>query len=45
MNLEKQELLNINGGAVRFGVIIGIGAAISFLIGVFDGLVRPLKCN
>ena len=42
--LSNQEMFNINGGN---GVAIGffIAAGITFLIGVIDGYVRPLKCN
>ena len=37
IKLNKNELMNVNGG----GFSIGAG----FLIGVIDGYVRPLKCN
>jgi hypothetical protein len=43
IKLENKELENIRGGG--FGFLIGIGAFITFLIGVIDGYVRPLKCN
>lgn len=38
------ELHNINGGSKA---IIGIAiiAGITFIIGVIDGYVRPLRCN
>ena len=42
-NLELVELKTINGGAIRAGVatiIVGVGV---FLIGVLDGMLRPLK--
>ena len=45
MNLTKNELLNIQGGGVSFGLLTLLGAGIVFLIGVIDGYVRPLKCN
>ncbi len=43
--LKEQELKNVKGGGISIGVatLITVGAA--FLIGVIDGLVRPLKCN
>lgn len=44
-NLSNNEMKKIDGGGVNVGLLIGIGAGISFLIGLFDGLVRPLKCN
>lgn len=43
MELSKNELKNIHGGGV--GTVILIGAAIVFIIGVIDGLVRPLGCR
>ena len=39
------ELKNIEGGGLSFGAIVGIAAGITLLIGVIDGIVRPLKCN
>lgn len=44
-NLEKEEMLKINGGAISAGVWALIGGAIVFMIGLVDGFVRPLKCN
>ena len=42
--LKNEELLEVKGG-VNW-TLIGIGGAvISFIIGVIDGLTRPLKCN
>lgn len=43
--LTKDELMNIEGGALKFGILVGIGAAVTFIVGVIDGFVRPLKCN
>lgn len=43
--LNKEELLNINGGGFHFGIGIGIAAGITFLIGLIDGYVRPLVCR
>lgn len=44
--LSNEELLNINGGGISSKLIFGIiGGALVFLIGVFDGLVSPKKCN
>ena len=42
--LTNNELANIQGGAVKLGVaalVVGVGV---FIIGVVDGLLRPLKC-
>lgn len=43
MHLTNNELINITGGG--FGWLAGIGAAITFIFGVIDGYLRPLKCN
>ena len=43
MELSKNELVDITGGAFKYGIAIGIGAVITFLIGVIDGYLRPLK--
>jgi lactobin A/cerein 7B family class IIb bacteriocin len=45
MELSKYELANIYGGGFKYGIAIGIGAVITFIIGVIDGYLRPLKCN
>lgn len=42
--MQKEELINIKGG-VNW-VTLGIGSTlVSFLIGLVDGYLRPLKCN
>lgn len=43
--MNESEMKKISGGGVNIGLWIGIGAGVSFLIGLFDGLIRPLKCN
>lgn len=43
VELTKKELKNINGGGI--GTFIAIGAGIVFMIGLIDGLVRPLACR
>ena len=46
VELEKKELHQISGGGgTSFMIGCLIAGAISFLIGVFDGYIRPLKCN
>ncbi len=45
MELSKDELNNISGGAplkTRFYIL---GGLITFFIGFLDGFMRPLKCN
>lgn len=44
-NLSDKELMSVDGGAVKIGVVVGIAAGVTFLIGLIDGLFRPLKCN
>lgn len=41
--LSNYELNNISGGG--YGWYLVLGGAITFLIGVIDGYLRPLKCN
>ena len=42
--LSKEELININGGAISWSLVTGISAAIVFIVGIIDGIVRPVKC-
>lgn len=42
--LNKEELINIKGG-LSFKVALCLGAAFVFIVGVFDGYIRPLRCN
>jgi lactobin A/cerein 7B family class IIb bacteriocin len=41
--INEKELKNIKGG-FSVWAIFGIAAGIVFGIGVFDGIIRPLKC-
>ncbi len=41
--LEKDELMDVQGGG--YGASVLIASGILFLIGVIDGIVRPLKCH
>ena len=43
--LSKKELNEIQGGAIHWGVIGAIAGAVTFIIGVIDGIVNPLKCR
>lgn len=45
MILKEKELLEIEGGAIRYGILLGIGAIGVFIAGIIDGIIRPLKCN
>lgn len=44
-NLTNEELLSVDGGALKIGIGIAIVAGITFIVGVIDGIIRPLKCN
>ena len=44
VELKEKELMKVKGGWSAWA-IIGVVAAAIFGIGVFDGYVRPLKCN
>ena len=43
--LKKDELMKVNGGGFSIGLGFLIGGLTTFIIGVIDGYVRPLKCN
>ena len=43
--INEEDLRNIQGGGLSVWGAIGIGTIVTFLIGVIDGFVRPLKCN
>ncbi len=43
--MSSEELMNIQGGIGKtcfYGILVG---AITFLIGLFDGIIRPFSCN
>lgn len=43
MVLSNEYLMNVSGGGVGKWIIIG--GVVTFLVGVVDGFLRPLKCN
>ena len=43
--MSDKELMTIDGGGFNIGVATGIVAGVAFLIGVLDGIIRPLKCR
>ncbi len=45
VELTQEELLNINGGAWKYGVIGAFIAGGAFIIGVIDGFLRPYACH
>lgn len=44
-NLNDNELMKINGGGINLGIVALVAGGITFIIGIFDGIVRPLKCR
>ncbi len=44
-SISNQEMQEVKGGGVNWGLMAGIGAFTSFLIGVIDGIINPKKCN
>ena len=43
--LNDEELMKINGGGINFGVVALVAGALTLIVGIFDGIVRPLKCR
>lgn len=43
--LSKNDMYQVKGGAVKWGMIAGIGAFASFIFGIIDGIINPQKCN
>ena len=42
---NNEQLKEIKGGGINWGIWAGIGAAASFIVGIIDGLMNPKKCN
>ena len=45
MYLTNQQLKQITGGAVNWTAISIIGTIVTFIAGVIDGYLNPIKCN
>ncbi len=43
-SLNLKEQYEIKGGGIKFGVIAAIVGLGTFIIGIVDGIIRPLKC-
>lgn len=43
--LDNKELLEIEGGAIKWTIGVILGAFASLLAGIIDGYLRPGKCN
>ena len=45
MELNKQEMNNITGGGISWGIVAGVAAAIVYVIGVLGGITNPNRCR
>lgn len=45
MEIQENELYNITGGAIKYGVWAIAGGLITLIVGIIDGFLRPLSCN
>ncbi len=45
--INELELEKVKGGGigVGLGICIGVGALITFIVGIVDGYVNPSKCE
>ena len=43
--LTELELKNVNAGSVNWTIAGIAGTIVTFIIGIVDGYLRPLKCN
>ena len=43
--LSNRDLSEIKGGAIKWGLAIVGAGIVSFLAGVIDGLMNPIKCH
>lgn len=42
--LNSEELMNINGG-IKWAIVGLVGIIVTFIVGIFDGITRPLSCR
>ena len=45
IDIEEKELEQVQGGGISWGIVAGIVAGVTFLIGLIEGYVNPNKCN
>ena len=43
--MSERELLEVNGGALKWTLALLLGGLGTFLLGLFDGLQNPFKCD
>ena len=45
MVLKDEIAINTYGGKFNYGWVAVIGSAITLIVGIIDGYLRPLSCN
>ena len=45
MKLSNKELKMISAGASAGWIAAAIVSGVSFIVGIFDGFIRPFKCR
>ncbi len=43
--IEENDLLKIEGGAIKASAVIAVSCVVTFIIGLVDGIIRPYKCR
>lgn len=43
--LQEEELKEVQGGGISLGTGLLIIGGVAFVVGLIDGIVRPLKCR
>ena len=43
--LQNNELIDVHGGAVNLGLIVAVLSVITAIIGLVDGIFRPMSCR
>ena len=43
--IDNNKLKEIKGGGINWSLAAGVGAIVSFLIGIVDGMINPRACN
>ena len=45
LEVKENELSKITGGGFSFGIAIGVGALVVFVIGLIEGYTNPIECT
>lgn len=43
--VEEKDLEKIDGGGLSWGIVAGIVAGVTFIIGLIEGYTNPSACN